>query len=172
MAFTVHHYSIKDGNNLCLSLKSLYGFGLRKAKKVSALLGTHFDKTKLKYIQSSAGREELDLLTNILKIVTIDYPLRLSIFNRIQLLKSIDSYRGIRHIQGLPIHGQRTHTNSNTIRKLRKMGKLSPINQPTVIVDKPKGKMSKGKNDNKKNKTKQLPPPKSKGGKGDKKKKK
>jgi small subunit ribosomal protein S13 len=42
---------------------------------------------------------------------------------RIDELVSIKSYRGLRHRQGLPVRGQRTHTNGRTAKKLRKIRK-------------------------------------------------
>jgi len=40
---------------------------------------------------------------------------------RIDNLVSIKSYRGIRQRQGLPVRGQRTHTNARTCKSLRKL---------------------------------------------------
>ena len=42
---------------------------------------------------------------------------------RIDELASMKSFRGLRHRQGLPVRGQRTHTNARTVKKLRKIRK-------------------------------------------------
>ncbi len=46
----------------------------------------------------------------------VEGALRQEITQNIKRLKEIGAYRGIRHIRGLPTHGQRTKTNSRTVR--------------------------------------------------------
>lgn len=42
------------------------------------------------------------------------------ISTRISFLKTIKSYKGLRHLDGLPVRGQRTHTNARTVKKIYK----------------------------------------------------
>jgi small subunit ribosomal protein S13 len=42
---------------------------------------------------------------------------------KIDLLSAIKTYRGLRHRLGLPVRGQRTHTNARTVKKLRRIKK-------------------------------------------------
>lgn len=42
---------------------------------------------------------------------------------KIDLLSSLKTYRGLRHRLGLPVRGQRTHTNARTVKKLRRFRK-------------------------------------------------
>lgn len=63
---------------------------------------------------------ELEKLTNI---ITYNYEIgidikRSTIYN-IQRLIKIGTYRGFRHVDGLPVRGQKTHGNSQTARKLK-----------------------------------------------------
>lgn len=64
--------------------------------------------------------DELSRLANILdKGYVIEGQLRRQVSQNIQRLKKIGCYRGLRHIRGLPVRGQRTRTNART-RKGRK----------------------------------------------------
>jgi len=42
--------------------------------------------------------------------------LKKNVYDNIQLLKNIKSYKGVRHTYKLPVNGQRTHTNAKTQR--------------------------------------------------------
>ncbi|MEC7641174.1 MAG: 30S ribosomal protein S13 [Nitrospinota bacterium] len=57
-------------------------------------------------------------ITQIRSVIEKDYEvegdLRRSINVNIKRLMDIGSYRGLRHRRGLPVHGQRTHTNART----------------------------------------------------------
>ena len=46
----------------------------------------------------------------------IEGELRQVIKSNIGMLKEIETYRGVRHLRRLPVHGQRTKTNSRTVR--------------------------------------------------------
>jgi len=65
-----------------------------------------------------------DDLTKIREIVDQDYmvegDLRREVQDNIRRLIDIGAYRGVRHRRGLPVHGQRTKTNSRTKRSSRK----------------------------------------------------
>lgn len=64
--------------------------------------------------------DELSRLANLLdKSYVIEGQLRRQVNQNIQRLKKIGCYRGLRHIRGLPVRGQRTRTNART-RKGRK----------------------------------------------------
>jgi ribosomal protein S13 len=68
---------------------------------------------------------ELEKLTNF---ITQNYDIGIDIkklkLQNIQRLIKIGTYRGFRHIEGLPIRGQRTHGNSRTVRKLKLTSQL------------------------------------------------
>jgi small subunit ribosomal protein S13 len=64
--------------------------------------------------------DELSRLANVLdKGYVIEGQLRRQVAQNVQRLKKIGCYRGLRHIRGLPVRGQRTRTNART-RKGRK----------------------------------------------------
>ena len=104
------------------------GVDLPKDKKIEVALTYIFGigKTSAKKILAEAGidpaMKSADLAeSDVLKIRTIlerDYvvegDLRRDVTMNIKRLMDIGSYRGIRHRRGLPLRGQRTHTNART----------------------------------------------------------
>ena len=65
--------------------------------------------------------EDIARLAGILdREYTVEGPLRRQIQQNIVRLKEISSYRGMRHRRGLPVRGQRTHTNARTRKGPRK----------------------------------------------------
>jgi len=61
--------------------------------------------------------DEINRLKEIIeKKYKIEGALRREIMMNIKRLKDINSWRGIRHIKGLPVRGQRTRTNTRTVR--------------------------------------------------------
>ena len=62
----------------------------------------------------SLGREVARLRQMIERSVKVEGALRTEIAMNIKRLMDIGSYRGIRHRRGLPVRGQRTHTNART----------------------------------------------------------
>ena len=59
--------------------------------------------------------EEVTRIRNIIdKEYEVEGDLRRNVTLNIKRLMDISSYRGLRHRRGLPVHGQRTHTNART----------------------------------------------------------
>lgn len=95
-----------------IGLTYIFGIGKTRANKI--LKETKIDKNKkVKDLTS----EEIE---NIRKIIDSQYrtegTLKRDIKANIKRLKEINSYRGLRHSKNLPVHGQRTKTNSRTRR--------------------------------------------------------
>jgi small subunit ribosomal protein S13 len=92
------------------SLQYIYGIGFTSAQKI--LVETKIDpniRTKdLKEVDLNRLRDHIE------KNFKIEGNLRQEIMLNIKRLKEINSYRGIRHMRGLPVRGQRTKTNSRT----------------------------------------------------------
>ena len=99
-------------------LKSIFGFNVHWFNMFSTLYGLR-KKTKL----GMMGFVLLKMEQIALKHFQLRLYLEKIIRDNIKFKVTIQSYVGIRHMQGLPVRGQRTHTNSKTIRKLepRKM---------------------------------------------------
>ena len=94
------------------ALPYIYGVGLTLAKKT--LAATKVDPNKrtkdLTETELNSIREYIE------KHFKVEGQLRQQILLNIKRLKEIAAYRGIRHMRGLPVRGQRTKTNSRTRR--------------------------------------------------------
>jgi len=102
-----------------ISVSLTYIFGIGKSKANQILDDLKIDKSlktkDLSEDEVSKIREYID--ANI----KVEGDLRREVTQNIKRLIEINSYKGIRHKRGLPVRGQRTHTNART-RKGRKRG--------------------------------------------------
>jgi len=89
-----------------------YLFGIGKVTSNKILKQAQIDPNKR--IKELTEEEENKLRQLIEKEYKIEGNLRRDVMTNIKRLKEIRSYRGIRHIKGLPCRGQRTKTNSRT----------------------------------------------------------
>ncbi len=104
--------TIPDNKRIEMALTVIYGIGRSRAHKI-------LDEAKVEY-----GKLPKDLTTDeentIRKIIednfTIEGNLKRTVSANIKRLKDIGSYKGSRHSRGLPVRGQRTKTNSRTVR--------------------------------------------------------
>ena len=103
--------TIPNEKRLEHGLTVLYGIGLSTAKKI------------LKTAQIAEGTLAKDLtpdqenkIRKIIESTKIEGDLKREISGNIKRLKDIKAYRGVRHMKRLPVRGQRTKTNSRTIR--------------------------------------------------------
>lgn len=98
------------------TLTLLYGVGFSSAQRI--LSQTHIDGNKK---TKELTEDELKrIITFIDKNYRVEGDLREEFTANIQRLKDIGSYRGIRHVRGLPARGQRTRSNARTKRGKRK----------------------------------------------------
>src|SRR6478752_6820673 len=93
-----------------IALTYIYGIGRPKANEVLAATGINPDTR----VRDLTEEEVSKLRTYIDKGVVVEGDLRREIALNIKRLMEIASYRGIRHRRGLPVRGQRTHTNART----------------------------------------------------------
>jgi len=91
-------------------LTYIYGIGLTKSKEIIA--GTGIDPdirvSDLTDVQITQLREYID------QNLQVEGDLRRETSQNIKRLMEIGCYRGLRHRRGLPVRGQRTHTNART----------------------------------------------------------
>ena len=98
------------------SLRYIYGIGLSRAQDIIAKAG--IDPVKR---ADDLTAEEMARITSILQEgYVLEGDLRREVAQNIRRLISIQSYRGIRHRKGLPVRGQRTHTNARTRKGVRR----------------------------------------------------
>lgn len=95
-----------------IALTYVYGIGRARAKEILEKVG--IDKNTR--AADITGPEEKLLRDEIEKNYKVEGELRRETQAMIKRLKDIGSYRGSRHAKGLPARGQRTKTNSRTVR--------------------------------------------------------
>jgi small subunit ribosomal protein S13 len=104
--------NIPDQKRLEIGLTAVYGIGRTRAHKI-------LDKAKIdgsKKPGELSVKEEKEIRQAIEENYKIEGDLKREVGANIKRLKDIKSYRGIRHLKGLPVRGQRTKTNSRTRR--------------------------------------------------------
>lgn len=93
-----------------VALTYIYGIGPTKAKEILKNAGVSPD-TKTDELADS----EISAIRGIIdKDYKVEGDLRRDISMSIKRLMDIGAYRGLRHRKGLPVRGQRTHTNGRT----------------------------------------------------------
>ena len=94
------------------ALPYIYGIGWSLSRKILQIKGVDPNKRTKELTE----QEVVKLRDVIEKQYKVEGALRQQISVDIKHLKEIGSYRGTRHIKGLPVRGQRTRSNSRTIR--------------------------------------------------------
>ena len=93
-----------------VALTHIYGIGTPRSKSLLALAGVSPDIRVKDLTEDEAVR-----IRNIIqRDGMVEGDLRKAISLDIKRLMEIGSYRGLRHRRGLPVRGQRTHTNART----------------------------------------------------------
>jgi len=104
--------NIPDEKRIEAALTYIYGIGPVLSKNILTATDISPDK-RAKDLNTS----EINKIKNILTAnYKIEGELRVVVKQNIARLKDIQSYRGIRHAKHLPVRGQRTKTNSRTVR--------------------------------------------------------
>jgi small subunit ribosomal protein S13 len=113
-----------------ISLQYIYGIGKATAAKVLAKAGIDpvtrtkdLDDDQVRHI-----RESLEAITQV------EGDLRREVSMNIKRLMDLGCYRGLRHRKGLPVRGQRTHTNART----RKGPKRGLVRKPAAAAPAPR----------------------------------
>jgi small subunit ribosomal protein S13 len=112
---------IPDNERAQVGLTRFFGIGPKKvlslAKKANIDLNTRI---------KDLSRDDVGNLMKALESFSVEGDLKKDIRENIDRLKAIKCYRGIRHIVGLPVRGQRTKSNSRTRKgKKKTVGSLT-----------------------------------------------
>jgi small subunit ribosomal protein S13 len=92
------------------SLQAIHGIGLTRAKEVLAKTGID-PNMRVRDLTD----EEVSRLSSVIQSdYKVEGDLRREVTANIKRLMDINTYRGQRHKRGLPVRGQRTHTNART----------------------------------------------------------
>ncbi|OGG39600.1 30S ribosomal protein S13 [Candidatus Jorgensenbacteria bacterium GWA1_49_17] len=104
--------NIPDEKKINIALTYLYGVGRTSAFRILAEAKINPDKRT----KDLTGEEVSKIQSALEKSFKIEGELRQIIKQNINRLKDIKAYRGMRHIRKLPVRGQRTKSNSRTVR--------------------------------------------------------
>ena len=93
-----------------IAVQYIYGIGIPSAKRIMADARVDGNKRVKSWTDDETGRVR-DIIEREYKV---EGDLRREVAMNVKRLMDIGSYRGIRHRKGLPVRGQRTHTNART----------------------------------------------------------
>ena len=99
-----------------IALTYIYGIGLTTAKEIIAATGVDPD-IRVKDLSEEYLAKLRDYIQQNLKV---EGDLHREVSQNVKRLMEIGCYRGLRHRRGLPVRGQRTHTNARTRKGPRK----------------------------------------------------
>ena len=99
-----------------IALTYIYGIGLTTAKEIIAATGVDPD-IRVKDLSEEDLAKLRDYIQQNLKV---EVDLHREVSQNVKRLMEIGCYRGLRHRRGLPVRGQRTHTNARTRKGPRK----------------------------------------------------
>jgi small subunit ribosomal protein S13 len=110
--------NIPTNKRVIIALQYIHGIGPSKAKEITDKLEIAADRR----VQDLSDQEVLQIREAIDASYTVEGDLRRETAMNIKRLMDLACYRGLRHRKGLPVRGQRTHTNART-----RKGKAKPI---------------------------------------------
>ena len=102
--------NIPTGKRVPIALTYIHGIGPKFAEEIIASVG--IDPTRR--VNDLSDAEVLQIREYIDANLTVEGDLRRETQMNIKRMMDLGSYRGLRHRRGLPVRGQRTHTNART----------------------------------------------------------
>ena len=98
------------GKRVDIALTYIYGIGRNTALKILDSTGVTWERN----IDDLSADEVNEIRKELEQNYKVEGDLRRDVSGNIKRLMDIGCYRGLRHRRGLPVHGQRTHTNART----------------------------------------------------------
>jgi len=102
--------NIPTNKRVLISLTYIHGIGRAKAQQIIEKVGIAEEKR----VNQLSDDEVLKIRELIDRDFIVEGDLRRDVAMNIKRLMDLGCYRGLRHRRGLPVHGQRTHTNART----------------------------------------------------------
>jgi small subunit ribosomal protein S13 len=102
--------NIPNQKRVVIGLTYIHGIGRTKADQICEKVGIPEDRR----VHQMTDDEVLRIRELIDREYTVEGDLRRTVAMNIKRLMDLGSYRGLRHRKGLPVRGQRTHTNART----------------------------------------------------------
>jgi small subunit ribosomal protein S13 len=103
--------TVPNEKRLEVGLTCIFGVGISSARKILDQVGIDYGKRAKDLTENEENK-----IRSIVEGMTIEGNLKREVSANIKRLKDIKTYRGIRHMKRLPVRGQRTKTNSRTVR--------------------------------------------------------
>ena len=110
--------NIPTNKRVTISLRYIYGIGPTKAREICSRLSIPDERR----VNQLSDEDVLKIRELVDREYRVEGDLRREVAMNIKRLMDLGCYRGLRHRRGLPVHGQRTHTNART-----RKGKAVPI---------------------------------------------
>lgn len=112
MAVRIAGITLPSNKRIEIGLTYIFGIGRKLTREILKNLNIDFNARV-----SDLSEEEVKKLREVIeKEYRVEGDLKREILGNIKRYKEISSYRGSRHAKGLPLRGQRTKTNSRTMR--------------------------------------------------------
>ena len=102
--------NIPTGKRVVIALTYIHGIGNTSSHKICASVGIPPERRVNDLTDDELGR----IRENIEQKFNVEGELRREVSMNVKRLMDLGCYRGLRHRRGLPVHGQRTHTNART----------------------------------------------------------
>ena len=102
--------NIPTNKRVIIALQYIHGIGSKKAEEIVAKVGIPAERR----VNDLTDAEVIQIRETIDRDYIVEGDLRRSVSMNIKRLMDLGNYRGLRHRRGLPVRGQRTHTNART----------------------------------------------------------
>jgi small subunit ribosomal protein S13 len=110
--------NIPTQKRVVIALQYIHGIGPKVARDICAKVGIPDERR----VNELSDGEVLQIRETVDRDYVVEGDLRRNVAMNIKRLMDLGCYRGLRHRRGLPVRGQRTHTNART-----RKGKARPI---------------------------------------------
>ena len=110
--------NIPTNKRVIIALQYIHGIGPAKAREIVSKVGIE----DARRVNQLTDQEVLQIRETIDRDYMVEGDLRRDVSMNIKRLMDLACYRGLRHRKGLPVRGQRAHTNART-----RKGKAKPI---------------------------------------------
>jgi small subunit ribosomal protein S13 len=110
--------NIPTQKRVVIALQYIHGIGPKSARDICTRVGI----AEQRRVHELSDAEVLQIRETVDREYVVEGDLRRDVAMNIKRLMDLGCYRGLRHRRGLPVRGQRTHTNART-----RKGKARPI---------------------------------------------
>lgn len=102
--------NIPTNKRVIIALQYIHGIGPKKAQEICEKVNIPTERR----VNEMTDAEVIQVRESIDRDYVVEGDLRRNVAMNIKRLMDLGNYRGLRHRRGLPVRGQRTHTNART----------------------------------------------------------